>query len=154
MGEPLRFPRPPDDSPLRGSEWKIPRLYSVTIAFVKTNRPATSLYILLNSPENRAKYDALFDSIHPPTTEAEAVDRAGGYFYTHWHKCEVQRDWVQNTMTTSLAFGLLKRTAEIIRLAEEQINQNPFNLEEGFLEGERKTLQWVKEEFEDENGVE
>ncbi|RDL38630.1 uncharacterized protein BP5553_02970 [Venustampulla echinocandica] len=151
MAEPLRFPRPPNNSSLRGTEWQLPRAYSVSTGWITGNGPRTSVWVLLKSPENGDRYRALFGSPSPPVTVVEMMERAAGaYFYTHWHKCEALRHLSNPTMTTNMARGEREKTAENMQLAREELDQNTLGLPEGMLVEERKTLEWVEEEFRDE----
>lgn len=58
------------------------------------------------------------------------------------------------TVTTDIAFGKREKTEENIRLAEKELDENTLNLEIGQIMEERKTLQWLKEELQQENTLE
>jgi len=57
-------------------------------------------------------------------------------------------------MTTDIAFGKREKTEENIRLAEKELDDNTLDLETGQIVEERKTLQWLKEELQQDNGLE
>jgi hypothetical protein len=50
-------------------------------------------------------------------------------------------------MTTDIAFGNHERAEGNLRLAKKELNKNTLGLEEGQIVEERKTLQWLKDEF-------
>ena len=47
-----------------------------------------------------------------------------------------------------MAFYRIPRTAENLRLAEEELDQNPSGFTEDRITEERKTLEWVRQEIE------
>ena len=54
-------------------------------------------------------------------------------------------------MTTDIVFGKHEKTEENIRLAERELDDNTLNLETRQIVEERKTLQWLKEELQQDN---
>lgn len=140
-------------------------------AYVKENMIATGeLWIMQNTESNAARYMSLFDSEDIPTTNVEALERAGATFYPHCtycndvcksanqqiqgHKCEIIRHCRSPTMTTDIAFGKRERTMENVLLAEKELDDNALDLEIGQILEERKTLRWLKEELQQDNGLE
>lgn len=51
------------------------------------------------------------------------------------------------TITLNMAYGSCEMTAGNIQLAQEELDQNTLGLSTGMLVAERKTLEWVMEEF-------
>ncbi|KAF8858140.1 hypothetical protein BDZ45DRAFT_408744 [Acephala macrosclerotiorum] len=82
------------------------------------------------------------------------VKETGATFYPHWHECEIIRHGDSPTMTTDIAFGKREKTEENIRLAEKELDDNTLDLETRQIVEERKTLQWLKEELQQDNGLE
>jgi hypothetical protein len=56
-------------------------------------------------------------------------------------------------MTTNIAFGKLEKTEANVRMAEKELDDNMLGLEEGQFMEKRKTLQMLKEELHQENGL-
>jgi len=50
-----------------------------------------------------------------------------------------------------MAFYRIPRTAENLRLAEEELDQNVFEFTEDRIAEERKTLEWVRQQMEKES---
>jgi len=69
---------PADNDSLRPSYGK--SIQTLEKIVRNTDRP-DSLWILRNTPENISRYQDLFRSNNPPTTEAEALERAGATFF-------------------------------------------------------------------------
>ena len=67
------------------------------------------------------------------------------------YQCEVRRYWGEITKVTSMAFRKIPRTAENMRLAEIELDQNPFGYTEDQIAEERKTLEWVRQQIEEES---
>ena len=54
------------------------------IVFVKENKiPTGAVWNMVQTEENLARYFAQFETDNPPTTEAEALERAGATFFLH-----------------------------------------------------------------------
>ncbi|KAH6667601.1 hypothetical protein B0J14DRAFT_182466 [Halenospora varia] len=109
-----------------------------------------ALWILPNTPYWRKRYDDTFLEDPPPTIETEALQRAGGIYYSHWWKCELVRAGLAPTLTTELVFSKDPLTAEQLQRAREELETNPQNYPEGQIEEEWKTLAWLEEEFRDQ----
>lgn len=62
---------------------KWPKLNKYRISWDQTNTPLTSLWVLRRTPENDIRYNQVFDSDDPPTTELDAIRRAGAIYYDH-----------------------------------------------------------------------
>ena len=57
-------------------------------ASVKENMiPTGGLWLMQNTKANSARYMALFDSENAPTTNIEALEKAGATFYPHCMYC-------------------------------------------------------------------
>lgn len=50
------------------------------MCFVTENGVPISAWVMRETEANRARYNAIFDSLTPPTTRAEALERAGATF--------------------------------------------------------------------------
>ncbi|KAG4442977.1 hypothetical protein IFR05_001508 [Cadophora sp. M221] len=140
---------PADNNSLRrfyrsGVSWPI------EVCFIKENGVPISAWVMRNTDINRARYNAIYDSENPPTTRAEALERAGATFFPRWYQCEALRIGEIETKATLLALGGLERTDGNMRLAELELQENPARIDEDRIAEERKTLAWVREEMQRE----
>ena len=63
------------------------------------------------------------------------------------YQSELKRTWGEGSQAIAMAFYRIERTEENLRLAEEELDQNPWGFTEDRIAEERKTLEWVRQEM-------